>query len=62
MRKMHLQITKLRKAKGVTQQEVADAVGVSYQTVSKWEAYDGVTVNNFEELLALLSSGISCNH
>lgn len=37
MRKMHLQIAKLRKAKGVTQQGVADAVGVSYQTVSKWE-------------------------
>lgn len=30
-------ISKLRKAKGVTQEEVAKCVGVSAQAVSKWE-------------------------
>lgn len=37
MRRINLRIAELRKTEGFTQQEVADAVGVSYQTVSKWE-------------------------
>ena len=35
MRRINLRIAELRKTKGFTQQEVADAVGVSCQTVSK---------------------------
>ena len=31
----------LRKAKGMTQQEVADRLNVSNKTVSKWECDDG---------------------
>jgi len=30
----------LRKARGMTQQEVADRLGVSNKTVSKWESGD----------------------
>lgn len=37
MRKINLRIAELRKNKNVTQQEVADAIGVSFQTISKWE-------------------------
>lgn len=37
MRKIHLRIAELRKARNVTQQEIADAIGVSFQTISKWE-------------------------
>ena len=31
----------LRKSKGMTQQDVADILGVSNKTVSKWECDDG---------------------
>ena len=37
MEGMKLQIAKLRKKKGITQAQLADALGVVYQTVSKWE-------------------------
>lgn len=41
-KQIHLKIAALRKNKGMTQQELGDAIGVSYQTVSKWE--NGVTM------------------
>ena len=31
-------IQKLRKAKGISQEQLADVVGVSRQAVSKWES------------------------
>lgn len=37
MKTINLRLSELRKRKKTTQQEVADAIGVSYQTVSKWE-------------------------
>ena len=30
-------LAKLRKEKGLTQREVADALGISNKTISKWE-------------------------
>ncbi len=37
MSKISLRIADLRKKKRVTQQELADSIGVSFQTISKWE-------------------------
>lgn len=37
MKKINLRIKDLRKAERITQQQLADAVGVTFQTVSKWE-------------------------
>ncbi|MDW2797714.1 methyltransferase domain-containing protein [Clostridium boliviensis] len=34
---MKIMIAELRKNKGISQQELADVMGVAYQTVSKWE-------------------------
>ena len=52
---MHLQIgtqiKKLRLARGMTQEAVAEYVGVSYQAVSKWET--GVTLPDIALLPAL---------
>lgn len=36
-KQIHLKIGVLRKKRNVTQQELGDAIGVSYQTISKWE-------------------------
>ena len=41
MTQIHLRIADLRRQKKVTQQELADRVGVSYQTVSRWETGAG---------------------
>ena len=37
MKKINLRIAELRHKKKITQQELADIVGVSFQTISKWE-------------------------
>lgn len=37
MREIKLRIGELRRNKGITQQELAAVVGVSFQTISKWE-------------------------
>ena len=37
MKEMNLRIADLRKRKKLTQKELADAMGVSFQTISKWE-------------------------
>lgn len=37
MRSVHLRIGELRRRKGITQQELAEVAGVSFQTISKWE-------------------------
>ena len=37
MGKINLRLGDLRKKKKMTQQELADDVGVSFQTISKWE-------------------------
>ncbi len=36
MNKISLRIADLRKKAKVTQQELADSIGVSFQTISKW--------------------------
>ena len=41
MTRIHLRIGDLRRRKKITQQELADRVGVSYQTVSRWETGAG---------------------
>ncbi len=37
MKKISLRISKLRHKKKITQQELADVVGASFQIISKWE-------------------------
>lgn len=37
MNTIHLQVANLRSQKGVSQRELADALGISYQSISKWE-------------------------
>ena len=44
-------IQSLRKARGITQEQLADAVGVSRQAVSKWEA--GQSGPDLERIVAM---------
>ena len=51
MKNVDLKIAVLRKSRGFTQQELADRLGVSFQTVSKWE--NRVTMPDITMLPAL---------
>lgn len=51
MKNVDLKIAVLRKSRGFTQQELADLLGVSFQTVSKWENH--VTMPDITMLPAL---------
>ena len=42
MKTINLRIADLRKRKNITQQELADVLGVSFQTISKWENANGM--------------------
>lgn len=52
MRAVKLILSELRRAKGITQSELADYLGVSFQSVSKWE--NGTTMPDIS-LLPMLS-------
>jgi transcriptional regulator with XRE-family HTH domain len=51
MAKVNLKIAELRKQKKVGQQELAEVIGVTYQTVSKWET--GITMPDITLLPAI---------
>lgn len=70
MNEIGLYIKKLRKEKGLTQQQLADKLNVSFQAVSKWETGEtlpdtGLLLNLCNELSttadALLNGGIIIN-
>lgn len=50
---IHFQLAVLRKQRGITQQELADVVGTSFQNISKWE--NGVTMPDITVLPILAS-------
>ena len=53
MKKVGVQISTLRKNKGLTQSELADRLGISFQAVSKWE--NGITLPDVSILVDLAS-------
>lgn len=52
MATVKLKIAELRKDKGISQQDLADVLGVSFQSVSKWET--GTTMPDITLLLNTL--------
>lgn len=44
-------IQKLRKTKGISQEQLADVVGVSRQAVSKWES--GQSIPDLEKVILM---------
>lgn len=50
---IHFQMAALRKQRGITQQELADVVGTTFQNISKWE--NGVTMPDLTVLPVLAS-------
>ena len=51
MKKVGVQISTLRKNKGLTQSELAERLGISFQAVSKWE--NGATLPEVSILVDL---------
>lgn len=51
MTTIQLQLAKLRKSRNITQQELAEVVGTSFQNISKWET--GVTTPDITMLPVL---------
>lgn len=43
MKEMNLRIADLRRKRKITQKELADAMGASFQTISKWEKGDSLS-------------------
>lgn len=54
MATVKLKIAELRKAKGIGQQDLADVLGVSFQSVSKWET--GITMPQYSQIQGLPAS------
>lgn len=46
-----LNLFELRKSKGITQSYLAEIIGVSFQTISKWET--GIAVPDVKYIIAL---------
>ena len=46
-----LNLYELRKEKGITQSDLAEILGVSFQTISKWE--NGVTIPDVKSVIAI---------
>ena len=59
-------IKKYRRQKGMTQKELADAIGVSVQAVSKWECGATPDISQISLLCAVLGTSadelLNCNH
>ena len=55
MRTIQFKINELRKGKGVSQQVLADALGVTFQTVSKWE--NMITMPDISQSPAVAAGG-----
>lgn len=55
------QIASLRKAKGLTQSELGDRLGVSFQAVSKWERSETLPdVSILPDLAKVLETSVDC--
>ena len=58
-RKVGKKIAELRKAKNMTQMELADAMGVSYQAVSNWERGNSMPdISKLPELAVIFGCSI----
>ncbi|MBR6538126.1 MAG: helix-turn-helix transcriptional regulator [Lachnospiraceae bacterium] len=56
------QIKILRKAKGVTQEEMGATLGISYQAVSKWENSTALPDVQMIRKLQIISESHSCGN
>ncbi len=60
MEEVGARIRSMRKAAGLTQEELASRIGVSRSTVNKWEngAYSFMSTLHLERLVAALGCGV----